>query len=288
MSKAEQFKAPSQEVPLFSADTIGDIRGVEDGDLGFEARNTAESILGAHNPEYDDYVGAAQSFVKDELGMADVLPVDRVSVLSAKTAEAWGVGSNGGHYLPEIDVAYVFEQSGNRVKTNKLITASSLVHEIAHSGTVTPESAKKENPFYHEAIAGMAEFFALENLAKAGEYDPAPDTTVTRNIDGEDVTIVIPSGFRRVDAAETKDGQADSTQALIAAMVVGIGLKRNGQSARHILSIARRGDSAAYEAMREAVASIDPILIDDIARSNGSTDEIIKVAHKAQQAVGMI
>lgn len=286
--------APYQPVPTtneairFSVDSLSDRQGIGDGDLDLEARNTAESILGAHMPEYDNYVGAAQAFVADKLGMKDVQSVDRLAVLSAETAEAWGVGTNGGHYLPELDIAYVFEQSSGRPKTDKLILASSLVHELAHSATVTPENAKSENPFYHEALAGMAEYFALQNLAEAGEFDVAPDTTVTRSINGEDVSIVIPGSFRRVDAAEVKDGQADSTQALIAAMVVGMGLKINGQSAKDVLAMARRGDSAAYDAMREAVSSIDPALVEDISQTSGSTDEIIKVAQKAQKTVGMI
>jgi len=283
----EPHSQPHEALALGEAH-IGDTQGIETGDLDFEAKRAAETILGAHMPEYDHYIGAAQAFVADTLGMKDARSVDRVAVLSSKTAEAWGTGSNGGHYLPELDVAYVFEQSSGRPKTDKLILASSLVHEIAHSATVTPENARSENPFYHEALAGMAEYFALQNLAEAKEFEPAPDTTVSRAIDGEEISIVIPGSFRRVDAAEMKEGQADSTQALIAAMVVGIGLKINGKSATDVLAVARRGDTAAYDAMRDALASIDPVLIEDIAQTAGSTDEIIKIAHKAQKTVGMI
>lgn len=276
------------EALALGVDKVDESQGIDGGDLDYDAKRTAESIIGAHMPEYDHFVGAAHAFVADKLGMTDVKSVDRVAVLSADTAEAWGVGANGGHYLPELDVAYVFEQSSGRPKTDKLILASSLVHELAHSATVTPESAKSENPFYHEALAGMAEYFALQNLAEAGEFDPAPDTTVKRSINGEEITIIIPGSFRRVDAAEIKEGQADSTQALIAAMVVGMGMKINGQSAKDILAMARRGDLAAYDAMRDAVSSIDPKLVEDISRSSGSTDEILKAAHRAQKAVGMI
>ncbi|HTE57534.1 MAG TPA: hypothetical protein VK694_02230 [Verrucomicrobiae bacterium] len=276
------------EALTLRVDSLDTQQGIGGGDLDNEANRTAESILGAHMPAYDHYVGAARDFVADKLGMTDVSSVDRTAVLPAETAEAWGVGSSGGHYLPELEVAYVFEQSSGRPKTDKLILASSLVHELAHSATVTPENARSENPFYHEALAGMAEYFALQNLAEAGEFDPAPDTTVTRTVGGEDITIVVPGSFRRVDASEVKDGQADSTQALIAAMVVGMGLKINGQSAKELLGLARRGDNAAYDAMRNAMASIDPTLVEDILQTSGSTDEIIKVAHKAQKIVEMI
>ncbi len=287
MSEQLTFQPP-QEAPVFNADDIDSRQGIEDGDLELKTDKLAEWIISAHMSEYDNYVGAAQYFVGETLGMKDVQPTTRTAVLSTEIAESWGVGSNGGHYLPELDVAYVFEQSSGRPKTDKLILASSLVHELAHSATVTPENVLTESTFYHEAIAGMAEYFALKNLAEAGKFDPAPDTTITRIIDGEEVTIVIPGEFRRVDSAEVSEDKADSTQALVAAMVVGIGLKVNGQSARDILAAANRNDSTAYDAMREAIVSIDPSLVDDILQTSGTTDEIIKVAHRAQQAVGMI
>ncbi len=277
-----------QEASVFNAEDADSRQGIEGVDIGNESSRVGESILENHMQEYDHFVGAAHDFVKDKLGMSDVQPLERAAVLSKEIAEQWGVGTNGGHYLPELGVAYVFEQKTGRPKTDKLTLASSLVHELAHSATVTPENARSENVFYHEAIAGMAEYFALKNLSDAGEFTQAPDMVLTRNIDGEDVSIIVPGDFRRVDASETTEGKADSTQALLAAMVVGMGLKITGKSASEILTVASRSDTTAYDAMKEAVNSIDPSLSELIEGQEGTTDQIIKVVQKAQQSVGVI
>lgn len=276
------------EANVFNAENVDSSQGIEGVDIGNETNRVGESILGNHMHEYDYFVGAAHDFVKEKLGMSDVQPLERTAVLPKYIAEQWGVGTNGGHYLPELGVAYVFEQNTGRPKTDKLTLASSLVHELAHSATVTPENFKSESVFYHEAIAGMAEFLALKNLSKAGEFAQAPDMVLTRNIDGEDVSIIVPGDFRRVDANETTEDKADTTQALLAAMVVGLGLKITGKSASEILATARRTDSSAYDAMKEAINSIDPSLSELIQTQEGTTDQIIKVVQKAQQLVGMI
>lgn len=288
MSEQINNNYTQQEANVFNVENLDSRQGIEGVDIGNESSRAGESILENHMQEYDHFVCAAHDFVKGKLGMSDVQPLERAAVLSKDIAEQWGVGTNGGHYLPELGVAYVFEQETGRPKTDKLTLASSLVHELAHSATVTPENAQSENVFYHEAIAGMAEYFALKNLSEAGEFTQAPDMVLTRNIDGEDVSIIVPGDFRRVDANETTEGKADSTQALLAAMIVGMGLKITGKSASEILATASRTDTSAYDAMKEAVNSIDPSLSELIEGQEGTTDQIIKVVQKAQQSVGMI
>jgi hypothetical protein len=177
-----------------------DENGVEESDVRVDS--VAEQILGSNLEKFRPYVGAAHDFVKDKLGMVDVSDVSRAAVLPLEVARQWGVKSVGGNYLPELDLVYVFETSDSRPKTAKIGLASGLVHEFAHSASVTPEKAVEEHNFYHEAIAGLAEYFALQNLSSAGEFTQAPDCTVRREIDGEEVRVVIPGSFRRVDASE--------------------------------------------------------------------------------------
>ncbi len=245
----------------------------------------AEKILAVHMEKYDHVVAGAHAFVKDKLGMVDVLPAERTAVLPKEVAEQWGVGTAGGHYYPELDLAYVFEQDSGRPKTDALVLGVSLVHELAHSATLTTERATNEHAFYNEALAGMAEYFALENLAAAGEFTRPDTTRVTRTIDGKDVTLMIPGDIRRVDAGEAIDGQADTTQALIAASVIGAGLKRLGVSARDVLAKSRRDDAAAYDMMKAAVAELDPTLLGFIDEQAQTTDGIVMIADRAQYAV---
>lgn len=287
---SEKLNTPlPQEALVPNAENTDLRQGVQGVDLDFRAQMRADEILGAHMPQYNNYVGDAHAFVGDTLGMKDVQPVSRMAVVSQESAESWKEhGSSGGGYQPDIGAGYVIKIDSGRPKTDGIMLSLNLVHELAHSATVTTENSPSENIFYHEAIAGMAEYFAIGKLAEAGKFDIAPDTTLTRIIDGKELTIVIPGAFRRVDAAEASDEQVDSTQALIAAMVVGMGLKKNGESAKSILAIASRTDSTAYGAMRRAIAAIDPALLDDILQTSGTTDEIIKVAHKAQKIVGII
>lgn len=256
---------------------------VEQGETVRPDPQIAERILAMHLEKYDHVVAGAHDFVKDKLGMVDVLPADRTAVLPKEVAERWGVGTAGGHYYPELDLAYVFEQDSGRPKTDALVLGVSLVHELAHAATLTAERAAHEHNFYNEALAGMAEYFALENLAAAGEFTRPDASKVTRIIDGKELTITIPGDIRRVDASEVIDGQADTTQALIAATVIGAGLKRLGKSGKEILAEARRDDGAAYDTMKAAVASLDPALEDFITQQPQTTEGIIRIAHAAQQ-----
>ncbi len=256
---------------------------VDQGDTVRPDPQIAERILAVHLEKYDHVVVGAHDFVKEKLGLVDVLPADRTAVLPKEVAKQWGVGTAGGHYYPELDLAYVFEQDSGRPKTDALVLGVSLVHELAHSATLTADRAVTEHNFYNEALAGMAEYFALENLAAAGEFTRPAATEVSRTIDGKAVTITIPGDIRRVDASEVIDGQADTTQALIAATVIGAGLKRLGITGKEILAEARRDDSAAYDTMKAAVACIDPSLKDFIAQQPQTTDGIITIAHAAQQ-----
>lgn len=259
--------------------------GVEEADVRAAPSEYSEQLLAANVERFSDHIMASYDFVKNRLGMTNVSDPSRVTVLPAQLAEQWGVKTNGGQYLPELDVAYVFEPTDERPKTSKLAFASSLVHELAHSATVTPENATTEHSFYHEAVAGLAEYFAMDNLAKAGEFTQAPDCTVKRVINGEEVKVVIPGSFRRVDASEVVEDKADTTQALIAAMVVGIGLKVTGAKATEILASTQKGDD--YAALKGAIEAIEPGFTDFIASQPGTTDGIIKIAQHAQQVMGM-
>jgi hypothetical protein len=259
--------------------------GIEEADVLMAPVDFSEQLHGANVEKFNDYVLASHDFVKNKLGMADVSDVSRATVLPAQLVKQWGVKTAGGQYLPELDLAYVFEPTDKRPKTSKLAFASSLVHELAHSASVTPENAMTEHSFYHEAVAGLAEYFAMYNLAKAGEFTQAPACTIKRLIDGEDVNIAISGSFRRVDASEVVEGKADTTQALIAAMVVGMGLKVSGGKASEILASMRKGDD--YIALKTAVEAIEPGFTDFIAAQSGTTDGIIKLAQHAQQVMGI-
>jgi len=253
-----------------------------------EMDGVGEQILSQNLEQYSPLIDAAHDFVKNQLGMVDVSDQSRVAVLSPKIAEQWGAESQGGSYMPEIDVAVVFESTDTRPKTAKIAMASGLVHEIAHSGSVSTENADLEHTFWHEAIAGLAEYFALDNLSSAGEFTQPPDCIVKRDIDGREVSVVVPGSFRRVDASEVIEGKADTTQALIAAMVVGIGLKINGKLASETLASTRKGDDTAYLQLREAVDAIEPGFADFIdAQPKSSTEDILKIAQRAQQITGM-
>lgn len=245
-----------------------------------------QRILDAHLPEYDGYIEASRNFVTDTLGIKGATAIDRVSVLPHSVKTQWGVDSAGGSYLPEADIMYLFEpESQGRPKTEKLQLASSLVHEFTHSALETAETATNTHPFYSEGIAGMAEYFALKNLAEAGEYTPPPDAVIKREIDGESFELLVPSEFRRVDAAETIEDKADSTQALLAAMVIDAGLNLTGRKASEILKRINKGESAIYSELQDAIAAIDPILVDEIEKADSSTDGIIKIAVKAQESI---
>lgn len=279
-SQQRQMGLAAEEVTNISG-------GIEEADAPASPIDSyySKQLLGSNVEKFNDYVLASHNFVKDKLGMTGATDVSRVTVLPAQLAEQWGSITAGGQYLPELDVAFVFEPTDERPKTSKLAFASSLVHELAHSASVTPENSVTQHSFYHEAVAGLAEYFAMDNLSKAGEFIQAPDCTVKRLIDGEEVKIVIPGSFRRVDVSEVIEDKADTTQALIAAMVVGIGLKLSGGKASEILATIRKGDD--YAALKDAIEAIEPGFNDFIAAQPGTTDGIIKIAQHAQQLMGM-
>ena len=259
--------------------------GVEEADVRATPSEYSEQLLAANVERFSGHVMASHDFVKNRLGMTNVSDSSRVTVLPAKLAEQWGVKPNSGQYLPELDVAYVFEPTDERPRTSKLAFTSSIVHELAHSATVTPENATTEHSFYHEAVAGLAEYFAMDNLAKAGEFTQTSECTVKRTINGEEVKAVIPGSFRRVDASEVVEDKADTTQALIAAMVVGIGLKITGGKSTEILATLRKGGN--YAVLKEVMEAIEPGFTNFIASQPGTTDGIIKIAQRAQRVTGM-
>lgn len=256
--------------------------------LSPEDAEYSDRLLSNHMEEFDDYVDAAVTFVHDKLGMSDAIKPDKIAVLPTRIAEQWQ-STESGKYLPELDIAFVFESKDNgRPKTEKLQLATNLVHEIAHSASTTAELAQSEHSFFNEGIAGLAEYFALQNLAEAGEYEPAPDIEILRIIDDKEIKLIIPGSFRKVDAHETIDGEAETTQALIAAMVIGLAMKKSGKKATEILSQTRRGDIQVFAELKEVVEKIEPGFVHFIESQPDTTDGIIKIAERAQKLIGVI
>lgn len=238
----------------------------------------AESAVARyHNPRFDPVRDEAHTFVSRDLGLriapkaniALITPAQAIA-LQAHYGDSWGGG-----YNPDDNTCVVIQRE-NFVGpiTTEVYNRGATVHEITHTGTAKPD----EHMFYNEALPGIAEYRYIQRSTEHGLYQPASSFVLAR----AGVELWVPNNMRYLDAREAVGTPtqgatgANTTQAMIAALGVGLTFPRSGLTSADLLGKSGLNEAAPYDLMRYSLNALKPGLAREVESMPETTDGIIQ------------
>lgn len=236
-----------------------------------------------HDTTFDPLVNQAREFSAKKLGLQVGGP-EKVAIVNERHAEA--VKQQLGHL--GMNVAGGFDpDSGNVLLAAVGDTqnpegafarlGSQLVHELSHG----PTGNENQHPFFYEGIAGMAEANYLQWLQTKGRWNAAADFTLNR----AGARVWVPGSFRYYDQGPNAAG-ANSSQGLIAASAINIGMLRTGMRSADVFAASTPGGTRQYDMMKHAVEAIRPGLASEVERYPRTTEGILQATAAVQKAAG--
>lgn len=237
-----------------------------------------------HDSLYDPQVETALSFTEQNLGL-QVTPPERIAIVHpnqvADMRRALGASdSYRGGYNPDTDEVVVLAERNNPdafyARNADLDNTKAAVHELSHSGTYRND----QHAFYTEGVAGIGEYKFLEAVRKTPQHNlqPAADFLLKR----AGVELWLPGSFR---AYESSDGNANTSQAMVALRGLSYGTTLQRKNAANIIRGNMPGSYEPYRQMKAALDTVKPGLSHEVTTFPETTDGIIQASAMVEQEI---
>ena len=229
-----------------------------------------------HNSVFDEPRQQAHDFVTSELGLSPA-PLDHIALIVPDQAlhlrTQYGQNWGGGYNSVSNTAVVIQEEDKDKPLTQAIKNGAANVHEITHSATIN----MNEHMFWNEALAGIGEYKYLDWLKLQGKYQPAAAFMLER----AGVRLWVPDNWRYTHKAEAANtaisgSNANTSQALLAALGVAHTLPKSGIKGTDILKVSTRGGSAQFDLMQKSVDSLKRGLAKEVETFPQTTDGIIQ------------
>ena len=236
-----------------------------------------KELVDFHNPYFDPLVREAHGFTNQQLGL-QTSGIDQLTVIDESNIDAIKLalskeGSIGGGFdIPSGDIVVFAEGDTLNPAGATAKLGSKLVHELTHSGTAN----LNQHNFYNEALAGMGEAKYLQWLAEKGRWQPPVDFILKR----AGVELQLLGGFRYYEPAIVN---GNSSQGLIAALGVGLGMHRNAVKVADVMAASSLRGENQFAIMHSSLDSLKPGLAKEVTTFPETTDGIIQATAAIQE-----